>query len=67
MNNMRMDTGYWGNGDLLFVHDNEIVLVATVGDGKVTSYAMSGGQVTIAFSTGTWDTNWWILDGASPD
>ena len=68
VNSIRMDTGYWGHGHLLFVHDNQIVEVAAVGDGESdASYAMSGGQVTIAFSSGTWDTTWWILDAASPD
>ena len=66
VNNQRTDTGYWGNGDLLFVHDNQVVLVATVGDGKTTTYAMSAGQVTIAFSSGTWDTNWFVIDPTSP-
>ena len=67
VNNQRTDMGYRGNGNLLFVHDNEIVVVATVGDGPSgTTYAMSGGQVTIAFSTGTWDTNWFVIDPTSP-
>jgi hypothetical protein len=66
VNSMRTDTSYHGNGDLLFVHDNQIVSIAHVGDGTTATYAMSGGQVTIAFSTGTWDTNWWILDPGDP-